>query len=308
MSVLYLYALAPAPPADRPGSVLPPLGAGLAGEPLRAVPVGGLLALVGKAAAPPALSAQTLAGQDATVRRLADLLPALLPVRFGEHAAGEADLAERLAPRAAELSAALERVAGCVQMTLRVFRTAASPPGTEAAGADPPSTPVSAAGGPGTRYLAARRQDLERARAVPEIAPLRDALAPLLRAERAERLERLSRGPSPPGPFDSNLNVGAELASARVEASSTPTQKTKTKTKSAPRPLAPFSRNAELLATVYHLIERGSVAAYSRALAEASSRLSGVRVAVSGPWPAYAFTPEGASREVRLAASAGGLR
>jgi Gas vesicle synthesis protein GvpL/GvpF len=258
VTVLYLYALAPAPLASAE-----PLGTGLAGEPLRAVPCGRLLALVGEVAAPPAVTAEALAGQDAAVRRLADVLPALLPVRFGEHAAGEAELAEHLAPLAAELSEALERVAGCVQMTLRVFRTASSLPGHEAA--LPVPVPAAAPeGGPGTRYLAARRQAVEQARAVPEIAPLRAALAPLLRGERAERLARSERGPavpSPPGPLSRSAGEG--------------------------------ERGAELVATVFHLIERGSVERYGRLLAEGAHQLPGVRVSASGPWPAYAFAPGG---------------
>jgi hypothetical protein len=43
------------------------------------------------------------------------------------------------------------------------------------------------------------------------------------------------------------------------------------------------------LATVYHLIPRGSAAAYRRALARAMRR-HGVPVAVSGPWVPYAFS------------------
>jgi len=42
------------------------------------------------------------------------------------------------------------------------------------------------------------------------------------------------------------------------------------------------------IATVYHLVPRGSVEAYRRALDE-EAREAGVRLMVSGPWPAYAF-------------------
>jgi gas vesicle protein GvpL/GvpF len=41
--------------------------------------------------------------------------------------------------------------------------------------------------GPGTRYLAERRRDLAERRALPEVAALREALRPLLKAERVER-------------------------------------------------------------------------------------------------------------------------
>ncbi len=44
-----------------------------------------------------------------------------------------------------------------------------------------------------------------------------------------------------------------------------------------------------LLASVYHLIERGEGAHYIQAVDGADSGASSVRVAVSGPWPPYAF-------------------
>src|SRR5262249_52601716 len=50
---------------------------------------------------------------------------------------------------------------------------------------DPPAAVTS--GSPGTRYLEARREAARRRREVPEIAGLREALRPLVRAERTER-------------------------------------------------------------------------------------------------------------------------
>lgn len=46
-----------------------------------------------------------------------------------------------------------------------------------------------------------------------------------------------------------------------------------------------------LVASVYHLVARGTGAAYSAAVDEAARQLAGVRVTVSGPWAAYAFAP-----------------
>jgi hypothetical protein len=43
------------------------------------------------------------------------------------------------------------------------------------------------------------------------------------------------------------------------------------------------------IATVYHLVPRGSVGAYRRAL-EKQAGETGVRLMVSGPWPPYAFS------------------
>ncbi|HEV7516694.1 MAG TPA: GvpL/GvpF family gas vesicle protein [Thermoanaerobaculia bacterium] len=200
MSPLYLYALAGSFPEDVPvggcsvegwnrdDPFLPrtPLGVGLAGEPLLLVPCGGFSAIVGEIAARPAVTAAALARHDETVRRLANLIPALLPARFGEWLPDARALSESLAPRAGEITRALILVEGCVQMTLRVFGEPAVP---EVAIAAP--VEEEPAGGPGTRYLAARR----RATApgipgLPEVAALRRALRPLVRAERIERHEK----------------------------------------------------------------------------------------------------------------------
>jgi hypothetical protein len=131
---------------------------------------------VGEVDGAPAVTARNLRAHDAAVRRLARRVDALLPARFGSVVEGEAALREALRPRGAELSEALRLVAGCEQMTLRVFGggRAPSPP----AAVEPPRGL-----GPGARYLAARL----RARRVPEIEPLRRALGALVRAERAER-------------------------------------------------------------------------------------------------------------------------
>jgi hypothetical protein len=47
-----------------------------------------------------------------------------------------------------------------------------------------------------------------------------------------------------------------------------------------------------LLASVYHLIERGQAALYQETLTRAAASLGSVRVSASGPWPPYAFAPE----------------
>lgn len=171
MSGLYLYALVGEEPAH-------PLGHGLAGEPLRLVRSGDILAVAGEREACPAPGVHAFSHHDGTVRRLACQFPALLPARFGEWFADEHALADKLAPRAKELGEALELVRGSVQMTLRVFGEAAEPSGSM----------VEESGlGPGARYLAERRREHERARSLPEIDPLRELLAPYFRVEKAER-------------------------------------------------------------------------------------------------------------------------
>ena len=204
--MLYLYAIVDAEPADsevhqgqqgRQGlqsplgvvvpevpavpdvpPPLPLLGEGIAGEPLRLVHLNGFSAVVGDLPDRPRPDRESLKGQDAVARRLAEIFQAILPARFGEVFSDEAALASKLAGREREMTEALARVRGCVQMTLRVFGEpeAAPKPETEETG-------------PGSRYLAARRREAERARSLPEIEPLREALRPLLRAERIERAD-----------------------------------------------------------------------------------------------------------------------
>jgi hypothetical protein len=170
---------------------------------------------------------RALRGHDATVRRLARGVDALLPFRFGTVVPGAGELRRRLAPRAVELRRALALVAGREQMTLRVF---GAPAARRRRG--PVARP---AGRPGARYLAARLREV----AVPEIDPIRPAVTAFVRAERAERHQ------SPP-----------------------------------------------LLASVYHLVDRGRSPAYRAALRRAAPAADGVRLRVSGPWPPYAFAPE----------------
>jgi len=201
VTLLNLYALADTPP----GAAL----RGALGEPVRAVPCGGLFALAGEVESAPPLSAESLRAHDAAVRRLAAACAALLPVRFGA-AVESIDLSQH----AAELLEALEMVRNREQMTLRVYAEAKRPDRSS-----------------GTAYL----ESLRRARAVPEIDPLRAALAPLIHAERTE------------------------------------------------------PHGESLVASVYHLIDRGRSAEYLRKLAEVPLD---VRVSASGPWPAWSFAPE----------------
>jgi hypothetical protein len=51
-------------------------------------------------------------------------------------------------------------------------------------------------------------------------------------------------------------------------------------------------QNPPLVASVYHLLARGSGPAYTAAVERAALALPGIRVTVSGPWAPYAFAPE----------------
>lgn len=172
MSRVYLYALLGAVPSCE-------AGAGVCAERLRVVPLGELVALVGDVAEAPAPTAVMLRAQDGVLRRLAGVVDAVLPVRFGTLMADDAALAEALAPRGPQLARALALVSGCEQMTLRVW-------GEVTAAAPAPA----AEGVPGTRYLVGRRRAREWAYHVPELEPVRRRLGDLVRGERTRRHDR----------------------------------------------------------------------------------------------------------------------
>ena len=173
MSV-YLYAVMGARPRSACGS-------GICAEPLRLVAVGDFVALVGDVPATPEITAMTLRAQDAVLRRLAAEVDAVLPARFGTLLYDDAALTDALARRRGPLAEALGRVAGCEQMTVRVWGDGAAP--APAAGGE-------SGGGPGTRYLTDRRRAHAVAHSVPELEPLRQRLGDLVRAERVERHDR----------------------------------------------------------------------------------------------------------------------
>jgi hypothetical protein len=189
MSVRYLYGVlrAPAPRA---------LGIGLAGERLELTRWSNLVAVTGALAERPAVEIAALRAHDAVVRRLARRAPAVLPARFGSIVRDEAALIEWLRLRAPGLRQALSLVAGSEQMTLRVYGTtrvngsALADGRGPAAGAEGPAAGALGTLGPGARYLAERLRAHRRTSFAPALAPLRQALGPLVRAERVERHDR----------------------------------------------------------------------------------------------------------------------
>lgn len=152
-----LYAIVSQAPASLTGA---------RGEPLRALREGELTLLAGEP--PPPLTVEALRAYDAAARRIAEACDACLPARFGASAENEQALLELIKPREAELREALQLVRGREQMTLRIH------------GAPAPAQPAT---GSGTRYLEERR----RANKLPELDPLREKLAGIVRAERIER-------------------------------------------------------------------------------------------------------------------------
>jgi len=167
VSGIYVYGIIGAEPNELEGE-----------PPLRIIGNGPVRVVAADLAEPPRPEPAALTAHNATVHRLAERIAALLPARFGQWLPDERAVVDWLEAHHRDLAEALDQIAGCVQMTLRVYGASVQ----EDQAPDPPST-----GGPGTRYLAKRRQQFERERSLPEIAPLRDALRPLLRAERIER-------------------------------------------------------------------------------------------------------------------------
>ena len=152
------------------------------GEACASVTCGGLLAVVGDMSALPAVTSTALQEHDRTIRRMTVIADAVLPLRFGSIVDGELDLARRLEPAEATLEAALVRVAGREQMTVRVYeRQARGEEGT------PSAAPVAAADlGPGARYLVERRRAHE---SDPHRAALDAVLAAPASLIRAQRIE-----------------------------------------------------------------------------------------------------------------------
>jgi Gas vesicle synthesis protein GvpL/GvpF len=175
VSVLYLYALVGAPPSGDAGR-------GLRREPLRVLPGRGFHVVVGRMDALPVATTAALRRHDATLRRIAATVDAVLPIRFGSAVPDEDAAVRLLAPRALELAGRLAQVRGHEQMTLRVF----GPRRPSRARAAVPAKAGRTRLGPGARYLVARRH-LHEGAAAPELDPIRPLLDGLVSDERVQR-------------------------------------------------------------------------------------------------------------------------
>lgn len=169
---LYLYAL-----VDRRPRQKELLGKGIGRKELTVVRAGPAFVVVEPAAVREA-TPRAIVAHERVVRRIARLVPAVLPLRFGSAVPDRAALEHVLAAPADAIERAFERVRGAVQLTLRVSGRPS-----------PPSIPARV--GPGTRWLAERiaRQQ------VPEIAAVTEATRPYVREVRAERHDRRERSP-----------------------------------------------------------------------------------------------------------------
>ena len=166
---LHLYAI-----VDRRPRSAEALGKGIARRPLSLVRAGGAYVVV-ELAEPREPTPAALVAYDRVIRRIARLVPSVLPLRFGSTAADRAALQALIGPLAGSLARAFERVRDAVQFTLRVR------------GRRDSAMPASAiTGGPGTRWLVERLARHQ----VPEIASVTDATRPFVREARAVRHDR----------------------------------------------------------------------------------------------------------------------
>lgn len=188
---------------------------GIAGEPLQAIHVGQLDAIVGRVRATPEPTDRNLHRYARTMSALWRRTPALLPVRFGTSARDVEDLREMVRDREPVIRRSLRAVRHRAQMTVRVVTSHSDPPATIERSS-------------GTSYLRSRQRE----RAVPAFTPVRAAVRRWVREERVEKHHGV--------------------------------------------------------ASIYHLVPRGSVERYRSAL-ERAAQDAGVRIIASGPFPPYAF-------------------
>jgi hypothetical protein len=157
----------------------PALPAGLRGERLRILKCPGFSIAVAGVRAALETTPDNLLAFDRVIRLLAARSDAILPARFGAVAGDVTTLKAEIADRAGALAAALDQVAGRVQMTLRL---PASPPGGVVSRQPSRQRGRISRAGPGSKYLQTRAA----AAHTPAVTKLRKALSNLVRAERIE--------------------------------------------------------------------------------------------------------------------------
>jgi hypothetical protein len=174
--VIYVYAVTEpvaCAPAER----------GLEGAALRVVATESLAAVVSdREAVPLAVDEHALWAHERVVEELM-LDRAVLPMRFGSILGDDAAVTRLLVTRQQELTEALRRVGGAVELGVRVAWPAQETTGDEAARAAP---------GPGAAYLLERWRSDRRVRSLAE--QLDRSLVELSRA----RVQRLPRSPDAP--------------------------------------------------------------------------------------------------------------
>ena len=155
------------------------------GARVRSVSAGATSAIVTECEVPPSPTVRALRGHDQMVRRIARVAPAVLPVRFGTLVDSDRSLVALLHAWSEDLRRALALVDRHHQMTLRLFALAGARAPLEHGGPADGSADVGPH--PGTSYLTRRARAHAVAQSAPELEPLREALAPIVAAERIAR-------------------------------------------------------------------------------------------------------------------------
>jgi Gas vesicle synthesis protein GvpL/GvpF len=150
---------------------------GIAGERLRTVAAGPLVAIVGDMKARPRPTAENLVRYDRIVTKLWEQNSALLPARFGTRVGDVSELEVVVKALADKLRSRLAVVRNRGQMTVLIVDSRPRRPHMPRPRAKS-----------GKEYLRAKRA----AHDVPQFVPLRAAVQPWLKAERLERRGRIS--------------------------------------------------------------------------------------------------------------------
>ena len=148
---------------------------------LRFVSAGAVSAVVAECDGKTPVSARALRGHDAIVRRVARVVSAVLPARFGTIVESESSVVSLLEQWSGQLRDALALVDRREQMTLRLFATGTDRPArpdTQEQQDDPAH--------PGTSFLQRRARE-QAGPAAPELEILREVFKPIVTAERVVR-------------------------------------------------------------------------------------------------------------------------
>lgn len=180
MPEIFVYAL-----ASRPTGRIALTG--VTGEPLRAVHIGRLDAIVSLVRARPAPTDQNLRRYDRILFALWQRTPALLPARFGSSARDQAELERMVGARNQTLRRSLRAVRNRAQMTVRILEgSGIGDQGSKALSQRSP-IPNPRSLNRGAQFLRARAEAERRANEVPVFSALRPAVRRWIRSERVEK-------------------------------------------------------------------------------------------------------------------------
>ena len=233
------------------GAAGPLTVSGISGERLRVVRIEGIDAVIGMMPRVPAATSARMRRYDEVERALTEIYGSVLPARYGTCAATVRDLAPSVRDRRAAIRRNLRLVRGRTQMTLRLF----------------------------TRSESVSNQ-------------------PRVRSESVSNQPRVSSEP-----VRSRFRVGSECGDGATQGTQYLRRRMAETQIPGSAPLrAAVARwvraermervaRGRLAGSIYHLIPRGSVAAYRRAMERAATD-GDVKVIISGPWPPYAFASE----------------